>query len=389
MARRRGTQPRQTDAAATKPRRDYGDGSVYERKDGRWVAQIPISDHPRRFRRLLTPRGTNTRQAALKLLDQLKQEKASGRDVATGRVALDRWMEEYLNGVVRVMEKSVATQEDYEYLCKYLILPDLAKARIETITERQLERWREQRLAKYSPSVVKRAASLLKRALAEAHERGALPRNPARNLSDFEAPTEHAPILDPAQVDAVVAAAAHYRVGLAVIAALRLGLRLGEALALRWSDYDRTAKTMAVLRQVTPDRVIKPPKYNSVRTLPVPPDLAALLDAAYDPQRPFGYICTADDSDLPIRHDNARRALRAVLAAAKHPNATTWHGLRHTLGSRLTDLNAAEAIIGAILGHKGGGSVTAGYSHAGVEALRSWVDAAERIAPKQETEQTG
>lgn len=385
MARRRTGD--ESSAGSGKARRDFGDGSVYQRHDERWVAQIVTSQHPRRVRRIVTPRATNTRQAALKLLDRLKRELASGRDVATGRQTLTDWMDTFLVSVVGLAEKTPATQADYRYLSEYLILPDLGTARIETLSETQLERWRDAHRTHYAASVVKRACNLLRRALREAHERGAIPRNPARVLANFEARTTQPAHLTPAQADAVTRAALRYRVGLAVVCALRLGLRVGEALGLRWSDYDRTTRTLRIQRQVLRDRSTATPKYGGVRVLPVPPALAAMLDARYPADAPFGYLCTADNSELPIRYDNARRALATVLKTAKLEEITSWHGLRHTLGARLTELGATEAIMAAVFGHAGGTVTTARYSHADAEALRSWIDRAEQA--KDTTQKTG
>lgn len=377
-------------AAGQRGRRDRGDGSIYQDAKGRWTAQLCISQHPRRYRRAVAPRAENTRQAALKLLDRLKREAANGRDAQGGRQPLTAWLEEYLNDVVRVRAKAPATQDDYQYLCEYVILPELGRAPIATLTERQLLSWREARLAEYAPSVVKRACQLLSRALLEAYERGALPRNPARNLADFSAPTTHSPPLSAADTQALAAAAPHYHSGIAILCAVRLGLRVGEALGLQWRDYDPIRRTLTIERQITARRAVAPPKYGSARVLPVPPGLAALLDERRpDVAAPFAHLCTADDSDLPIRYDNARRALRTVLrAAGLSATVTTWHGLRHTLGARLTELGANEATIAAVLGHRGK-SVTARYSHADVEAMRRWIDAAEGMEEARQQQKVG
>lgn len=249
---------------------------------------------------------------------------------------------------------------------------------------------REARLAEYAPSVVKRACQLLARALLEAYERGALPRNPARNLANFAAPTTHSRPLSSVETQALAAAAPHYHSGIAILCAVRLGLRVGEALGLQWRDYDPIRRTLTIERQVTARRAVAPPKYGSARVLPVPPALTALLDERRpDVAAPFAHLCTADDSDLPIRYDNARRALRTVLrAAGLSATVTTWHGLRHTLGARLTELGANEATIAAVLGHRGK-SVTARYSHADVESMRRWIDAAEGMEEARQQQKVG
>lgn len=55
----------------------------------------------------------------------------------------------------------------------------------------------------------------------------------------------------------------------AIMIALATGLRLGEVLGLIWSDIDTKKQTLTVERQLGRKREIKPPKYNSVGTLPL------------------------------------------------------------------------------------------------------------------------
>lgn len=424
MARSRGT-PNREDAnsdGSRSSRRDFGDGSVYERgSDGRWIAQLVISQHPKKFKRQVAPRSKNTRQEALKILDQLKRERDTGLDTTSGKMVLHAWMEYYLETVWRIDEKAPNTRDDALYLTQYLILPELGKAAIRSLTTEQLERWRDARLKDYAPSVVKRAAGLLKRALADAHERGALPRNPAYRLTKFDAPTA-APIpLTVKQTDTLVELVEEYNVGAAILCSVRLGLRIGEALALRWIDYNRAERTLKIGRQLLeqPGIVYGPTKNKLERIIPVPPGLAAFLDRWYERTGTSILICPSEQ-DTPITHRNARRALESIITRANYgeivdmtcpecgkqgwetyaqlhqhrrrahkvklkpaseqveriPSEVTWHDLRHTTGARLTDLGASEAIIAAILGHIGG-SVTALYSHAEVEALRIWIAGAE------------
>lgn len=392
MARRSGPDQGAGDDAPTPPdrrarparRRDFGDGSVYQRKDGRWVAQIVTQETPRRFRRLSAPRDNNTRQAALKLLDQLKADLRDDIDAVGGRMVLERWLDYYLVTVVHVEEKAQNTRDDLRYLCEKIIAPELAALRLSAITHERLEAWRDRMRERYADSVVKRACQLLKRALGEAHARGTIRRNPAHTLPSFEAATTSAATLSRTHADALLKVAPRYGCGIAVACALALGLRIGEALGLRWEDYDPILQVMRVERQVLDDaaRTLAEPKRGSRRELPVPPDLAARLMDWRAKVGGVGFIAPAE-TGRPLSHGNARRALRQMLAAAALPEGlVTWHGLRHTLGLRLTELGTSEAIMGKILGHKGG-SVTRRYTHAEVEALRPWVVAAERHGAPQ------
>lgn len=230
----------------------------------------------------------------------------------------------------------------------------------------------------------------------------------------------------------LVREALRYQCGLGIIIAVTLGLRIGEVLGLRWSDYNRQARTLKIDRQLEerPGLPEAPPKKNSYRELPVPPLLAALLDARFSEiikAGRFPYWIVEGALGQPITHRNARRALAGLIVSwntiqtgpfacdtcgasyatndglrmhrwrshqipqqeyqpPRRPDAEclpddlTWHDLRHTFTTRLLGVGADISIRRKALGHKGG-DVTERYTHATIEMLRPWIDAAEPREP--------
>lgn len=148
--------------------------------------------------------------------------------------------------------------------------------------------------------------------------------------------------LDAAQADALLAATADHPLHIGWRLAL-MGLRRGEVLALRWANVDFDAGTLAI----TASRVATagaattgaPKTATSVRTLPLPPDLATALRRAKRMQAEAklalgpkwsesGYV-VVDEFGNPPYPDTLTVAWRTALAGAGLPHVRL-HDARHS-----------------------------------------------------------
>lgn len=96
------------------------------------------------------------------------------------------------------------------------------------------------------PATAHQAHRTLRTALSEAERRGHIARNPAQLVRPPRMQPDPIEPLTLEEVQRVLAAARDSRNGARWAIALALGLRQGEALALRWDDIDLTAKTLHV-----------------------------------------------------------------------------------------------------------------------------------------------
>lgn len=122
--------------------------------------------------------------------------------------------------------------------------------------------------------------------------------------------------------------------------ALELGLytgqRLSDVIRLAWSNYDG-----ARIR-------LRQQKTGTALSIPVHPDLKALLDAA--PRT--GLMVLTTRTGLAFHPRVFSRDFRDARVAAGLPDGLSFHGLRHTAASRLAELGAGTPEIQAITGHK-------------------------------------
>jgi integrase len=128
---------------------------------------------------------------------------------------------------------------------------------------------------------------------------------------------------------------------------LLTGLRRSEALGLKWDDVDLLGRTLTV----------KDTKNHRDHTLPLPDYLAALLGA------------------MPRHGANVfdgSRGLSSALEEVARRSGVPFciHDLRRTFATVADSLDIPGYAVKALLNHKGGSDVTAGYVVASTERLR-------------------
>ena len=164
-------------------------------------------------------------------------------------------------------------------------------------------------------------------------------------------------LLEPSEIPAWWAAVHELRSDAsrrALIALLLTGLRINEALGLRWSNVDE------VKRQVTIDDS-KTGRFVKI----IGPELAARFAA----ERPL--------RDGPVF---ATRDLRAALeSVVKHGGKViTAHDLRRTFASFAERAGVPHTALKVLLNHALGGDVTIGYVRPSADDLRHWAAQVER-----------
>jgi integrase len=154
---------------------------------------------------------------------------------------LERWLEHKQS---RLRPRAWLT---YEQAVRLHLAPGLARIPLAKLMPAQLDRWfREHQENGASPRNIRYARTVLRAALNQARKWGMV----AHNVAELVDPPRHVPReirpLMPEEARQLLAAAADHRLGALVSVATALGLRLGEALGLRWCDVDFTAGTLSV-----------------------------------------------------------------------------------------------------------------------------------------------
>lgn len=147
--------------------------------------------------------------------------------------------------------------------------------------------------------------------------------------------------------------------------ALYAGLRRGEVAALIWGDVDFDREVIMVARSWH-----GPTKSGKVRTVPLPPELAATLTSWRDATNgtPKALVVRLPTGRGLVPHDDLAGFARAACARARI-EPITFHQLRHTFATRVAERMPITAVR-ELLGHVDI-ATTARYAHAdGAAAAR-------------------
>ena len=189
---------------------------------------------------------------------------------------------------------------------------------------------------------------------------------------------------------ALLAAVAGHRLEALYRAALSLGLRQGELLALRWADIDFESGTVHVQGAVQRQRqkegksklvFVETKTEQGQRALPLLPPLPAILREHRAQQDVERSVAGWDEHDLvfpneigrPIEAQNlVNRSFKPALKRAKLP-AINFHALRHTTVSLLITSGFDPNTASYIAGHASAAFTVGVYDHAMPESIKAGI----------------
>ena len=259
-------------------RRADGEGTIFQRKDGLWQAELTIGYEQLTGKRIYKTVYGTTQKKALENLDKLKEDAREGRlEASTMTVwnALDWW----LNGQKASIESSTYERYklDLEYLKPYTTRPLLSQFYPLNVTHVY------QMMEKDGLSDDKRhkAGVRLRQAMSYAVKIGLLKTNPAANVRLPKISREEIHPLTVEGVHSLLSTSRTDRLNALWVVALDSGARQGELFALEWADWDEATKEIAIVKslsQVKGKLKIKEPKTKgSRRRTPLSEESAAVL----------------------------------------------------------------------------------------------------------------
>lgn len=230
-----------------------------------------------------------------------------------------------------------------------------------------------------TPTTVRRYMVPLKAMLSQAVREGRIKSNPATGVpllpSDMtllpETTDDEADIkaLSSEQMAALIEAVpATQRLLVATIA--RTGLRISEALGLRWCDVDRQEGVVRVRQSVVGGRIGKPKTARSRRSVPVADDLMRdlLVRRLASRHSGDGDLVFGSRSGKPVDTSSCYRWLRPAAASVGAPWAG-FHALRHGAASAWFRAGYPVTVVSKLLGHSTATFTLSVYIHALAEDM--------------------
>ena len=158
-------------------RRGKGEGSIYQREDGRWIGAVDLGwSEGRRSRKVVNGR---TRAEVVKRLQELQPTLAQGLTLAPDRLTVGAYLSEWaatrLPGSVSLRTEALYLRAVNDY-----INPSIGRVRLTRLAPSDVSRMLGDLEAKgYSPATRRMALATLRRALRIAEQNGLLSRNVA------------------------------------------------------------------------------------------------------------------------------------------------------------------------------------------------------------------
>lgn len=381
-------------AKVKRDQRKPNEGSLSYRADRKsWLAQVTSFEDGKRItksRLIRVSRKTSKPPAeAIKALVELKAEKDRGL-LTKGNSPISELMNEWLSslqvkGADQAKGLAVRTYEQYADISKLHIVPGLGRIKIKDLKRSHVEKWlrtleaekyeRGGRTVAYSANTLRLCRAVLAMALEWARREGIAVQNVARDAKTpggRPRPEKHA--MNEDQARRLIEATRGTGLGALWALMITTGLRRGEALGLRWKDFDGESISVTSQLKIEGGKVtrgdLKTDK--SKRKLRLPNYLIEDLEAHRAKQiESHGTeleLMFTNSMGMAIRPDNLQARFWAACNQAgiePHSDGKAWsvHELRHTAASQLLSDQVPMQIVSRTLGHSSIGVTLDVYAH--------------------------
>lgn len=394
-------------------RRAKGDGSLKERANGRWEGYLPYKDNLGRSRRkYFTGRTKREVQA---LINAFKQTLARGPYFEPARKPLETYLAEWLQTDAPKHVKPHVIPS-YERYIKLYLNPLIGHLPLAELTTPIVQAWCDtlaetgRAILKGSkpaggqskaapkplaPSTISRAKGILQSALGDARRRGLILDNPADGAKGPTIRREEMKYWRPEQTRKFLASVEGHYLEAYYLVALALGLRISEALGLRWSDVDLEKGTLKVEQTLQRSKVDNPiiadvKRGSSRRTIRLPQKVIAALRKHRASQNSLQLAAGANwknkqldliftsETGYHLEDRNILHQFRRLAIQAKLPQLRV-HDMRHTAAALMILTGANIKVVSETLGHASIRITLDLYGHLYDEQKQDVADAMDRL----------
>ncbi len=375
-----------------KKRRGHGEGTVFQRKDGRWAGAISVeSSAGRRERKTVYGRS---QAEVIEKLRIARSAVAAGVPLPREQQTVSAYLAWYGSTVLPKPGMKDSTAAEYRQVISRYITPHIGSVRLARLSASHVQDL-QTTLAKlgYGPSTVRYARAVLSGSLRHAERLDMVARNVVRLV---DGPKKTEPKMDDTltldEAQRLLRGVRDHRLEALVSVALAVGLRRGEALALRWKDLDLEGRTLTVpgtlkRRPGGGLYVDRPKTGRSAATIPLPQSSVTTLLrhrrrqaeerlAAGSLWHDGGFVFTTPFGS-PIDGSNALKIFYGMCDGAGVPRRR-FHALRHSAATLMWEQGVPLDVISATLRHSGLSITKDVYVSFRPDVMRSGADAMDR-----------
>ncbi|MGI9056997.1 MAG: tyrosine-type recombinase/integrase [Ktedonobacteraceae bacterium] len=353
-------------------RRKHGEGSVFQRKDGRWVAQVRLENG-----KLKSTYHKSEKEANVVLRKTLHEQEQG--TLSTGpQQLLKVYLEQWLEQVFRPSSHNVGTYNMYRIVIQKHLIPSLGYIRLQKLTPQQVQAFYTQKLNEgLSQKRVKGIHSVLHEALENAVKWNLIGRNVC-DLVNSPIPKRHEiQPLTQEQAQRLLKAAHDHKLEALLTVAVTTGMRRGELLGLHWQDINLRTGSLQVKRTVNRigkyGLVVSEPKTaRSRRNIVLPAFVIGVLKQHRERQQEMRKQAGGSWREMDIvfcsmvggyiEPSNLQGWYKKLLKSAELPDVR-FHDLRHSAATILLGMGVHPKVVQELLGHSSISMTMDVYSH--------------------------
>ena len=299
---------------------------------------------------------------------------------------LGRWLENYIRPSVKVR-----TYERYKLIIEQHIKGKIGCMELNVLSPLVLQSFITELLQSgnrrtgkgLSANSVNGVISVIQNSLKTAHLLGLITEYTADKLKRpklTEKPVECFTVFEQKQIEQAVVSGKKDKL-YGIILCLYSGLRIGELIALQWSDIDFAKGILTVSKSCHDGkggRIIDEPKTAaSRRVIPLPKQLLPVLKNI-EKRSGSPFVVSANEKPVSVR--SYQRSFELLLKKLKIPHKG-FHSLRHTFATRALECGMDVKTLSEILGHKNPTVTLSRYAHSLMEHKADMMNRLGKIFP--------
>ncbi len=356
----------------TGSKRGNGEGTVFQRKDGRWVAKLTLHNGARKefyYR---------TREGVVQKMEEAKSAIRSGRTLPSERVTVSGYAKIWLN--LKRESTRHKTYSGWEGLIRLHVLPHIGHLPIARIRPVHLqELYADLGNKGLSSTSVNSVHRVLKNMLRTAERTDVVPRCVADLVQAPSMNRREMIVLSAEQARAFLRVSCGHRLESLFELALMSGARISELLAIRWQDVSFERKVLSIRQamQVTANGIApgNPKTKAGIRDIPLDDAMfesiknhrvkmaeeALAMGAPWNNELDLVFVSNAG---TPLSVSNIRRRdFKPLSKRANLPAKLRLHDLRHFFASYNLSRGVPVTVVSKVMGHSSPAVTHSIYAH--------------------------
>ena len=372
-------------------KRANGEGTVFKRSNGSWQGEMSIGRNSNGTLKKKYFYG-KTQREVIHAMEDFKQQYNAGSYIEPNKLTLgqwiDTWLWDYKKATLRPNTFSSYEQNIRVHIkpcLGHILLQELKPEMLQNFYNEKFKEGRSDGMGGLSSATIDKIHSIIGKALKQAVKNQLI----TRNVNDL---TEPAKVVEkeinPLQLNdqvKLMKVIKGDRMEAAFLLDLSTGLRIGELLALRWSDIDLDKGFLRVNHSLNRIKVFDEKRnsktelaFGDVKTksgkrgIPIPSSILPIILQHKKNQliEKVRLGSMYEDRDLvfctefgkPIEPRNMMRKFYKIMEKAGLERKN-FHSIRHTFATRALEKDIHPKIVQEILGHADIGTTLNKYSH--------------------------